>query len=142
MDFYGFKAAAINHCAALGITEYELYYQASESTSVGAFQNEINQFTGSVEGGVCFRCIVNGKMGYASTEELSAAQAAAVVEKAADNAAALESEDAVFLGAGGQAYEPLKIHAYDLPSTEELIDTVLDMQAKAYAASPMVVDGT
>lgn len=142
MDFHGFKAAVINHCAALGITEYELYYQASESTSVGAFQNEINQFTGSVEGGVCFRCIVNGKMGYASTEELSAAQAAAVVEKAADNAAALETEDAVFLGAGGQAYEPLKIHAYDLPSTEELIDTVLDMQAKSYAASPMVVDGT
>lgn len=142
MDFSAFKEAVIARCAELGISEYELYYQTAESTSVGAFQREINQFTGSVEGGVCFRCIVGGKMGYASTEELSEAQAAAVVEKAADNAAALETEDTVFLGEGGQAYEPLTVNAYDLPSTEELIDTVLDMQAKIYAANAAVIDGT
>lgn len=142
MDFNAFKEAVIAHCAELGISEYELYYQTSESTSVGAFQQEINQFTGSVEGGVCFRCIVGGRMGYASTEDLSAAQAAAVVEKAADNAAVLEAEDTVFLGEGGQVYEPLTSNTYHLPSTEELIDTVLDMQAKVYAANPAVIDGT
>lgn len=142
MDFNAFKEAVIARCAELGITEYELYYQTAESTSVRAFQQEINQFTGSVEGGVCFRCIAGGKMGYASTEELSATQAAAIVEKAADNATALETEDTVFLGEGGQVYEPLTINTYHLPSTEELIDSVLDMQAKVYAASPMVIDGT
>ena len=58
MDFNTFKNLVIAKCEELGITEYELYYQAAESTSIAAFQHEINQFTSSIEGGVCFRCIV------------------------------------------------------------------------------------
>jgi PmbA protein len=142
MEFHAFKEAVIACCALRGITEYELYYQSAESTSVGAFQKEINQFTGSVEGGVCFRCIVDGKMGYASTEELSEEQAAAIVEKAADNATALETEDSVFLGEGGQTYEPVERANYELPSTEALIEAVLDTQAKLYETDSAVVDGT
>ena len=142
MDFQAFKEAVIAHCTRLGITEYELYYQCAESTSVGAFQHEINQFTGSVEGGVCFRCIVDGKMGYASTEEISQAQAAAVVERAADNASCLETEDPVFLGEGGQTYQPPEIKLYDLPTTEELVETVLAMQETLYATDPSVIDGS
>ena len=142
MDFEQFKQAVIARCAQLGIEEYELYYSCAESTSVGAFQQEINQFTGSVNGGVCFRCIVSGKMGYASTEELSADEATAVVERAADNAACLETKDPVFLGEGGQVYEKLELHPYDLPTTEELISTVLDTQKTMYATSEKVVDGT
>ena len=70
MEFSEFKRIVIAQCKALGIEEYELYYETEESTTVGVFQQEINQFTGSVEGGVCYRCIYGGKMGYASTEEL------------------------------------------------------------------------
>ena len=56
MDFNGFKKTVIARCAELGIADYELYYQTAESTSVSAFQHEINEFTGSLEGGICFRC--------------------------------------------------------------------------------------
>ena len=80
MDIVLFKEAVIARCVELGITDYEIYYQAAESTSVGAFQREINQFASSNEGGVCFRCIVDGKMGYASTEELSREEAARIVD--------------------------------------------------------------
>ena len=141
MDFNAFKECVIARCKELGITEYELYYTSGESTSVGVFQDSISEFTASVDGGVCFRCIVGGKMGYASTEELSAEQAAAVVDKAADNAAVLESEEQVFLGEGGQEYEPLELKGYDLPSTEELVSTALAVQKKLYAANPAVIDG-
>ena len=102
MTFNEFKNHVIAACEEMGITEYELYYSASESTSVETFRHEIDEFTASRDGGVCFRCIVGGKMGYASTEDLSKAQAKAVVAKAADNAATLESEEMVFLGEGGQ----------------------------------------
>lgn len=138
MDFECFKQAVVGRCAQLGIEEYELYYSCAESTSVGAFQQEINQFTGTVAGGVCFRCIVGGKMGYASTEELSAAEALAVVDRAADNAACLETEDPVFLGQGGQTYQELNLHPYALPTTEELIDKVLQTQKALYEASEKV----
>ena len=141
MQFHEFKNLVIAACEKQGIAEYELYYQSSESTSVDTFQHQINEFTASRDGGVCFRCIVNGKMGYASTEDLSAEQAEAVVAKAADNAAALEAEEAVFLGEGGQEYAPMADMSYELPTTEELIATVLATQEKIYAADPMVIDG-
>ena len=141
MTFQEFKNYVIAACKDAGITEYELYYSASESTSVETFRHEINEFTASRDGGVCFRCIAHGKMGYASTEELSEAQAKAVVAKAADNAAVLESEEMVFLGEGGQAYEPLEIQTYELPGADKLISAALDMQEKLYAADPAVIDG-
>ena len=141
MNFNEFKNAVIAAALEMGITEYELYYQAAESTSVGVFQHEVNQFTSSLDGGVCFRCIVGGKMGYASTEALNAEQAVAVVRKAVDNASVLESEEPVFLGEGGQTYEPLEVKGYDLPGTDELIAAALDTQEKLYKASPAVIDG-
>lgn len=141
MDFNGFKEAVIAKAAQMGITEYELYYQGARGTSVSAFQHELDQFTSATEGGVCFRCIVNGHMGYASTEELSREQAEAIVERAADNAAVLESKEQVFLGEGGKTYLPLELKPYPLPETEELIAAVLDTQEKLYQADPAVVDG-
>ncbi len=142
MNFADFKRAVIAKAQSMGIAEYELYYQASESTSVSAFQHEINEFTGSVDGGVCFRCISGGKMGYAATEDLSMEQAAAIVEKAVDNAAVLESDEEVFLGEGGKTYAALELKPYPLPTTEKLIDKVLATQEQLYGASPAVVDGT
>ena len=120
MTFQEFKNHVIAACENAGITEYELYYQAGSSVSVDTFQHSINEFTSSRSGGVCFRCIVNGKMGYASTEALNEEQAKALVTKAADSASVLEAEEQVFLGEGGQEYEPLDIKPYDLPTTEEL----------------------
>jgi len=141
MDFQEFKKLVVAQCETMGIAEYELYYQAGSSVSAEAFQHSINEFSASQSGGVCFRCIVNGKMGYASTEELSAGQAKAVVEKAADSAAWLEAEEQVFLGEGGQTYAPLEMKQYALPTTEELIQTVLQTQEKLYAADECAVDG-
>jgi len=141
MTFKEFKEIVIAECEARGITEYELYYQVGSSVSVDTFQHSINEFTSSYSGGVCFRAIVNGKMGYASTEKLTADEAKAVVDMAADNASILETEEQVFLGEGGQEYEPLAVQPYALPTTEELIATVLDTQEKLYAADPAVIDG-
>ena len=142
MNFAEFKEIVIAQAEAMGIAEYELYYQSAESTSVSAFQHEINQFTGSIEGGVCFRCIVGGRMGYASTEELSEEQAKRVVRVAAENAAVLEADEPVFLGEGGKTYQTIDRKPYALPTTEALIAKVLDTQEKIYGANPAVIDGS
>lgn len=142
MEFQEFKNLVTQKAQALGLKEYELYYQTEASTSVSVFQQEINEFSSALEGGVCFRCIVNGKMGYASTQELSPVQAASIVERAMDNAAALEAEEQVFLVEGGKTYAPLDREPYALPATQALIDTALSTQKQMYAADPMVIDGT
>ena len=140
MTFVEFKQAVIAKCAQMGIADYELYYQVGGSTEVGVFKHEVNEFSSSLDGGVCFRCIVDGKMGYASTQATSEAEACAVVERAVDNAKTLESEDEVFLGEGGQEYEPLQMQPYDLPSTEELVATALKAQEALYGQEG-VIDG-
>ena len=142
MDFNTFKNLVIAKCAEMGIEEYELYYTTAESTTVSAFQQEINEFTSAKEGGLCFRCIVNGKMGYASTEALNEATAASVVEQAADNASVLEAEEPVFLGEGGKTYQEITRKPFELPSTEALIAKVLETQKSLYDADLMVIDGT
>ena len=141
MDYQSFKNAIIAECAALGIAEYELYYQSGSDTSIGVFAHEINEFSSSEGGGVCFRCIVDGKMGYASTQALNEHEAMALVARAADSAACLETEEAVFLCEGGKEYKTLDRKLYDLPTTEEMIKTALETQEKLYAADPMVIDG-
>lgn len=141
MNFQEFKKLVIAACQEAGVAEYELYYQAGVSTSVDTFQHSINEFTSQQTGGICFRCIWNGKMGYASTEAMNPEQAKLLVSKAVDAAANLEAEEQVFLGEGGQEYEPLNVKAYDLPTTDELIAKVLETQEKIYAADPAVIDG-
>ena len=141
MDYQSFKQAVIAQAEAMGIAEYELYYQSGSETSVGVFGHEVNEFSSSLGGGVCFRCIVGGKMGYASTQSLSEADAKAIVERAADSASVLETEEQVFLCEGGKTYQELPERAFQLPTTEELIATTLEAQEKLYAADPAVIDG-
>jgi PmbA protein len=142
MNFDTFKLKVAETCESQGITEYELYYESGEGTSVSVFAHEINEFSSAVAGGVCFRCIVNGKMGYASTEELSDSEAVSIVTRAKANAEVLENDDKEFLGEGGKTYEPLNIEAYELPTVEELKETALKGQEAVYAADPAVIDGT
>ena len=141
MDYQSFKAAVIAACAEFGIAEYELYYQSGSDTSIGVFAHEINEFSSSEGGGVCLRCIVEGKMGYASTQALNENEARELVRRAADNAACLETEEAVFLCEGGKEYKTIDKKTYELPTTEELIACALETQEKIYAADPMVIDG-
>ena len=141
MDFYAFKTIVAQRCQQLGITDYELYYETEASTSAEAFQHEINNFSSSQGGGLCLRLIWEGKMGYASTQALTEEEALALADRAVDNASVLETEEPIFLGEGGQSYEPLNNKSYALPSTEELLSTILDTQELLYAADPAVVDG-
>ena len=141
MNYQEFKNSIIARCEALGVADYELYYQTAESTSVSAFQQEINQFSASLEGGVCFRCIRDGKMGYASTEHLSGKTAAKLVERALDNASSLEAEEPVFLGEGGKTYARLPASNVCMPHTDDLVNKVLSTQKQLYAADPAVIDG-
>jgi len=141
MDYQSFKQAVIARAEALGLEDYELYYQSGSDISVGVFGHEINEFSASEGGGVCFRCIVNGKMGYASTEALNEHEAAAIVDRAADNAANLEAEEAVFLCEGGRTYAQLPEKNVTMPATEELVKAALDTQEKLYASHELVIDG-
>lgn len=142
MTFEEFKQAVIAAAKALGVTDYELYYSSGADTSVEGYKHEISEFSSSVDGGVCFRCVADGRVGYASTEALSEAEAASLVRRAAENARTLESEEAALLAPGGLEYESHPVEEYPLPDSGELVRTVLELQDKLLAADPMVLDNS
>ena len=132
MDFKTFKNQIFAAAEAKNLTEYEVYYQGCRSTVATAFKDEINEFSASNDGGVCFRCIYGGKMGYASTEAME--DPAGLVARAMDNAAVLESVEQVFLAEGGQNYRKWAGKNYKLPDTKQLLDLVMEAQQALYAA--------
>ena len=140
MDFQTFRQFADSEAAALHIEEYELYYQLEESASVSAFRRETREFSSASEGGVCLRCLVNGRMGYASTQLLSEESARALVRRAVDNAAVLENDQPEALVPAGQSYRSAAAKDEPLPSAGKLRETVLAGQDALYA-QPGVVDG-
>ncbi len=140
MDFKAFQQAVAAAAAALHITDYELYYEAAESTGVETFMQEVSGFSDANEGGVCLRCLVDGRMGYASTQALTETEAAALVRRAVDAAAVLENDDPEFLVSGGQSYETVVTNCGQLPSAETLTAAALAGQQALYAQAG-VVDG-
>ena len=143
MEQNAFQQAVIAAAQRLGLADYELYFQFADGISVDIFgRDEIKEFSSATEGGVCFRCIVDGRMGYASTQLLSEESAADIVRRAVDNAGTLEKDDPVFLGEGGQSYPDCPEDHECLPDGTQLIQKARAMQAALYAAHPSVVDGT
>lgn len=143
MEQNAFQQAVIAAAQRLGLADYELYFQFADGISVDIFgRDEIKGFSSATEGGVCFRCIVDGRMGYASTQLLSEESAADIVRRAVDNAGTLEKDDPVFLGEGGQSYPDCPEDHECLPDGTQLIQKARAMQAALYAAHPSVVDGT
>lgn len=140
MDFREFKDAVVVAAKAAGLVDYELYYEQSDSIQIGSTQREINQFTNSNSGGVCFRAVIDGKIGAASTEELSAAQAESIVARAIENGRTIESEEKVFLCEGGKTYEPYAPSGLAIPATSELVDAALGANDKLLKADKRVED--
>lgn len=131
----------IEAAKAREITEYEIYYTESDSTSVEIFREEIKSYSTERSGGVCFRCVIQEKAGYAATEDLTAEQAASLVERAVENAVSIESDAKAFLYQKGDSYAQTK-ELPPLPSAAELTEGALALQRKMYQADSRVADGT
>ena len=142
MMFESMKKALIAAAEAAGLAQYEIYYQRGESISAETLKDEISSFASSVSGGICFRCIVDGKMGYASGELMTADAMEELVKSAISNARCIDSEDEVFIYAGSPAYAKLPEREVKLLDATLVRDNALELQKKTYATCDKVGDGT
>ena len=88
----------------------EACFGSNESFEVQVKNGEIYQYNVSEGGGLGFRALLGGKMGYASTQILDEDAVDMLAEGALENAAVVESEDRQFLFAGSEAYPDLKLY--------------------------------
>ena len=135
MEFNVLKNALIAAAEAASLKEYEIYYMETAESSATGFRGELKGISGSRSGGICFRCIVNGRMGYASTELLEEGEMAELVSRAVTAASMIENDDRVFIWGGSPAYrapEPAaEMAEVNTLSTAAL--TLLDCAMKADA---------
>jgi Predicted Zn-dependent proteases and their inactivated homologs len=138
------KQAVINAASEAGIDEYEIYYSESSNISAETFQHEISGFSGQVGSSINFRCKIDGKMGYASTQLMEESEMAPLIARAAENAKIIESDDEVFIYGGSDKldYKEVKRFPFTMPDAALIKNFVLESQELLYASDAMVVDGT
>ena len=57
MIYREFKDAVVKYAVENAVTDYELYYEESESTKAEIFREEVKGYSSSNAMGICFRCI-------------------------------------------------------------------------------------
>ena len=142
MNFNNLKSAIEAAAKAREIAEYEIYYMASTNSSMETLNGEINSFSSGNSGGLCLRLVLDGKMGYASTELMEEAEMTELVDRAIENAQNTEKLDTVGIFQGSESYETLNAPAYEKVDAEELKKVALELAKETYAASDKIQDGT
>ncbi len=142
MTYQEFKEAVIAVSEKLQVTDYELYYTESDSVSVETYKAEIKGYNTDSGMGICYRCLRDGKAGYASTENLTGEEAESLVLRALENAKSIESEEESFIHEKGDSYAVLTGNTVEEPSGSELTEAALTLQRELYAADSRVADGT
>jgi len=142
MNFENVKNCVFEAAKAAGIEEYEIFYTSDSSVSAETLKDEISAFTYGVSGGICFRCVIDGKMGSASTELLEEDELRAIVQRAASNARNTESDDPAIIFRGSEKYEKLTGAAFKMPAAAKIKNNALAIQKDTYAQSEYVTDGT
>ena len=142
MNFDEMKQALTEAAERAGLGQYEIYGEWDESISVETLKDEISAFSSGVSGGICFRCIVNGKMGYASGELMTAEAMEDLVARAISNAKCIDSEDEAVIFKGSEHYETVDLPRPELADPAWLRSTALEIQRQTYAESEKVGDGT
>lgn len=142
MEYSEMKEAIRQAVAEAGITEYEIYYAEAESAEVETLLKEADKFTTTKSAGICFRCITDGKMGYASTECMEKEEAYRIVAAAKENAALLEVEEEVFIHDGKEEYPVLEKAERPPAGAKELIKAAVSIQEELFAKGEAVSAGS
>lgn len=125
-----------------GLGEYEIYCSESEDITAETLKHEISSFSSGMSGGVGFRCIVDGRMGYASGSLIEEDELRALVTRAAENARAIENDDEVFIFGGSESYAKTTAPEPENADAATLKSCALDLQKRVYETDPSVTDGT
>ena len=142
MRFDDVKEIIIAEADRMGLDSYEVYYMESSDVSAETLKDEISSFSSGVRGGVCFRCIVDGHMGNASSELFEADEMKKLVARAVENAKNIESNDKAILFAGSAEYASVKLPAAKEVDSADLKKIALEMQRNTYATSEFITEGT
>lgn len=142
MDFNSVKEYLFEAAKKAGLDEYEVYFMESDGISAETLKDEISSFSSTVSGGIGFRCIVNGKIGIASTELFTKEEMAELVERAKNNAKYIENDDKAIIFKGSPEYAKISPKNMATSDAAEIKSVALELIKKTYEQSEYITDGT
>ena len=118
----------------------EACWESGESFEVQVKNGEIYQYNVSEGSGLGFRALVNGRMGYASTQILDEDAVDLLVDGALESAALVESEDRQFLFPGSGRYPELKLYEPRLEAIDaaQKIEMARELERLTLAQDPRI----
>lgn len=140
MDIREFKDQVFAAGREAGLEEMEVYVSRSKDFSVRIFQEEVDDYTVSLEQGVGFRARYGGKVGYAYVEAVDEDSIKLLVEGAKANAQIIDSDDEIVFFAGSAEYPEVVAFNGELGkvSPEERIQFAKTLETEAFATDSRV----
>ena len=122
----------VNLALAEGFEKAEVYASAVDSFSVGVYEGHIENYSVAKRAGLSLRGLLNGQMGYASTESDDESEYAELVARAKENAEVLESQDEQFLYDGTEKLDWISSLNPELEKVtpEQKIALAMDLEKK------------
>ena len=123
-----------------GFAECEVFYRGGKAFEVLIMEGEVANYENSKEEGVSFRGNINGRTGYAYTEQLTEAAIPFLVNMAKENATLLSPEDMEDLYEGEERYPELEgvNEALEQLAVSEKIAAAMKMEEAALAGAEEV----
>ncbi|MDR1000241.1 MAG: TldD/PmbA family protein [Clostridiales bacterium] len=140
MDFTLFKQHCFVAAARMGFDNWEIYFAKSKEFMVRVRDGKILEYKNAYTQGLSFRGKIDGRMGYAYTENPDENIIDTMLLKAIENAKIINSEDEEFLFRGAKDYPRAQIYFPEINeiTVPQKIQLALDMEQAAFAADPRV----
>lgn len=124
-----------------GFRDMEIYHEKTNNFTCKIFKGEIDDYSIAQEGGISFRGLYKGRMGYAYTEKINGGLAEALVKMAKENASLIESQEEEIIFGGSEKYEDIKLYSDSLArlSIDKKLDFLRELEKEAYALDKRVV---
>ncbi|WHY75387.1 TldD/PmbA family protein [Neobacillus sp. WH10] len=124
-----------------GFTDVEMYYEKKEVFSCQVYKGEIDQYEIAEDGGVSFRGIINGKMGYAYSEKIDDASIPFLLDNAKENTQIMNDDNIEEIFAGSSHYEQCNFFSTSLNDVTipEKIQFIKDVERELLAQDPRIV---
>lgn len=124
-----------------GICECEAYFAMSDDFSVDVLDGQIKEYSAAASSGVCLRGIYQGKMGYASSEQMDEDAIEMLVDSVKENAMLIETDDESTIFEGSSEYKSFNQYneeTANVPAAEK-IKAAMELEALVKASDPRVI---
>lgn len=135
-----FQAKLFSAAHDSGFTDVEIYFEKKEVFGCKVYKGEIDHYEIAEDGGVSFRGIINGKMGYAYSEKIEDASIPFILDNAKENTRIIADEGVEEIFSGSNKYEKRTFFSEELNEVTipEKIQFIKDVERELLTYDPRI----